>query len=59
MIRKGQACWIAASAKVGLLHRFILGISRGGELNCRSSTSTFGSTTKLQHIHKKRLMVSI
>src|ERR1700692_1895578 len=24
MIRKGQACWSAASAKVGLLHRFIL-----------------------------------
>ena len=23
---------------------------RGGELNCRSSTPTFGSTTKLQHI---------
>jgi transposase, IS6 family len=26
MIRKGQACWIAADAKVGLLHRFILGL---------------------------------
>jgi hypothetical protein len=25
MIRKGQACWSAAGAKVGLLHRFILG----------------------------------
>jgi len=24
MIRKGQACWNAAGAKVGLLHRFIL-----------------------------------
>jgi transposase, IS6 family len=24
MIRKGQACWSAAEAKVGLLHRFIL-----------------------------------
>ena len=24
MIRKGQACWSAAGAKVGLLHRFIL-----------------------------------
>jgi hypothetical protein len=23
MIRKGQACWSAAGAKVGLLHRFI------------------------------------
>jgi putative transposase len=27
MIRKGQACWSAAGAKVGLLHRFILGCS--------------------------------
>ena len=26
MIRKGQACWSAAEAKVGLLHRFILGL---------------------------------
>src|SRR5271168_1357669 len=26
MIRKGQACWNAAGAKVGLLHRFILGL---------------------------------
>jgi hypothetical protein len=25
-IRKGQACWSAASAKVGLLLRFILGL---------------------------------
>jgi hypothetical protein len=24
MIRKGQACWSAAGAKVCLLHRFIL-----------------------------------
>jgi transposase, IS6 family len=24
MIRKGQACWSAAGAKVGLLHSFIL-----------------------------------
>jgi hypothetical protein len=24
MIRKGQACWSAAGAKVGLLHRFIV-----------------------------------
>jgi hypothetical protein len=23
---KGQACWSAAGAKVGLLHRFILGL---------------------------------
>src|SRR4029077_7978245 len=28
MIRKGRACWSAASAKVGLLHRFILVSSR-------------------------------
>jgi transposase, IS6 family len=27
MIRKGQACWSAAGAKVGLLHRFILGFA--------------------------------
>jgi transposase-like protein len=26
MIRKGQACWNATGAKVGLLHRFIVGI---------------------------------
>jgi IS6 family transposase len=26
MIRKAQACWSAAGAKVGLLHRFILGL---------------------------------
>jgi transposase-like protein len=26
MIRKSQACWSAAGAKVGLLHRFILGL---------------------------------
>ena len=26
MIRKGQACWSAPGAKVGLLHRFILGL---------------------------------
>ena len=26
MIRKGQACWSAAGARVGLLHRFILGL---------------------------------
>src|SRR6266436_8719301 len=26
MICKGQACWNAAEAKVGLLHRFILGL---------------------------------
>jgi transposase, IS6 family len=26
MIRKGQACWSAASEKVGLLHQFILGL---------------------------------
>ena len=26
MIRKGQACWSAVGAKVGLLHRFIVGL---------------------------------
>ena len=26
MIRKGQACWSAGGAKVGLLHRFIVGM---------------------------------
>jgi transposase, IS6 family len=26
MIRKGQASWSAAGAKIGLLHRFILGL---------------------------------
>jgi len=26
VIRKGQACWSAAGAKVGLLHHFILGL---------------------------------
>jgi hypothetical protein len=26
MIRKGQACWSAVGAKVGLLHRFIVGM---------------------------------
>jgi transposase, IS6 family len=26
MIRKGQACWCAAGAKIGLLHRFIVGM---------------------------------
>ena len=28
MIRKGQACWSAAGGKVGLLHRFIVGMLR-------------------------------
>jgi hypothetical protein len=26
MIRKGQACWSAVGAKVGLLHRFIVSL---------------------------------
>jgi transposase, IS6 family len=26
MIRKGQACWSAVGAKVGLLHRFTVGM---------------------------------
>ena len=49
MIRKGQAYGSAAGAKVGLVHRFILGL-RGDELNSQSSTPIFGSTTKSQHI---------
>jgi hypothetical protein len=48
MIRKGQACWSAADAKVCLLHRFILDLFAA--TNFRSSTPIFGSTTKLQHI---------
>ena len=49
MIRKGQAFCNGAGAEVGLLHRFILELF-GDELNGRSSTPTFGSTTKWQHI---------
>jgi len=26
MIRKGQVCWSAVGAKIGLLHRFIVGM---------------------------------
>jgi transposase, IS6 family len=26
MIRKGRACWSAVGAKIGLLHRFIVGM---------------------------------
>jgi transposase, IS6 family len=49
MIRKGQACWSAASAKGGLLHRFILGLfAAATELPIIDLP--FGSTTKLQHI---------
>jgi len=32
MIRKGQACWSAVGAKVGLLHRFIVGMFGFGSL---------------------------
>ena len=49
MNRKGQAYGSAAGAKVGLLHRFILGLFAGVQLNCRSSTQIFASTTNLQH----------
>jgi transposase, IS6 family len=56
MIRKGQACWRAVGAKVSLLHRFILGLFAATiYINFRSSTPTFGPTTKLQHIRKSRL----
>jgi hypothetical protein len=51
MIRKGQSCWSAAGAKVCLLNRFILDPFVCDELNFRFSTPTFGSATKLQHIH--------
>jgi len=50
IIRKGQACWSAAGAKVCLLHRFILDLFAATQLNFRSSTSTIGLTTKLQYI---------
>jgi transposase, IS6 family len=33
MIRKGQACWSAGGAKVCLLHRFIVSLFAGDELN--------------------------
>jgi hypothetical protein len=56
MIRKGQAYGSAAGAKVGLVHRFILGL-RGDELNSQSSTPIFGSTTKSQHILCDRSIV--
>jgi transposase, IS6 family len=51
MIRKGQAYGSGAGAKVGLLHRFILGLSRRRtELPITySSTQIFASTTNLQH----------
>jgi hypothetical protein len=45
MIRKGRACCSVGSAAP--LHARSV---RGDELKCRSSTPTFGSTTKLQHI---------
>ena len=41
MIRKGQACWSAAGAKVRLVHRFILDqyiTTQAGE-NCRRAAS--------------------
>jgi hypothetical protein len=49
MIRKGQAYGSAAGAKVGLVHRFILGCSRR-RTKFPIISPIFGSTTKLQHI---------
>jgi hypothetical protein len=49
MIRKGQARWSAADAKVGLLHRFILGLFATG-VKLPIIDPPFSSTTKLQHI---------
>ncbi len=49
MIRKGQGCWSAASAKVGLLHGFILGLSLR-QAKFPIIYPDLGSTTKLQHI---------
>ena len=50
MIRKGQAYGSAAGAKVGLVAPLHSRSVRGDELNFRSSTPIFGSTTKSQHI---------
>ena len=50
MIRKGQACWSAAGCEgrsTAPLHSRSV---RCDELSFRSSTQTFSSTTKLQHI---------
>ena len=38
MIRKGQACYSAGGAKVGLLHRFILGLRSVLLLGCSPMT---------------------
>jgi transposase, IS6 family len=49
MIRKRQAYGSAAGAKVGLLPPLHSRSVRWGELNSRSSTQIFASTTNLQH----------
>ena len=51
MIRKGQAC-VQCRSTAPLHSRSV----RGDELKCRSSTPTFGSTTKLQHIRSESPM---
>src|SRR5467141_1804539 len=50
MIRKGQASGSASAPGIGLLHSLYSRSVRCDELNIRSSTPTFGSTAKLQHI---------
>jgi hypothetical protein len=49
MIRKGQACWSAVDAKVGLLHRFIVGMFGNGSLIHLVIAPTSRSIPKLQH----------
>jgi transposase, IS6 family len=49
MIRKGQACWSAVGAKVGLLHRFIVGMFGNGSLIHLVIAPTARSIPKLQH----------
>ena len=56
MIRKGQACWSAAGAKVGLLHRFIVGMFGIGSLIHSSYRTIFRSIPKLQHYPRKDLL---
>src|ERR1700756_5263105 len=41
MIRKGQACWSAAGAKVGLLQRFIFDLFAGPRSISNYFTQTF------------------
>jgi hypothetical protein len=49
MIRKSQPCCSKAGAEVGLLHRFIFGLSRR-RTKLLIIYPDFGLTTKLQHI---------